>query len=83
MPIYDVRQLDSFDFRPRDLRDITSLPRWDPENTTDGDLDANRFVATIGYTVNTFQTGGRETGMPQMPAVLLNIMFVLVLGLTT
>ena len=83
MPIYDVRHLPSFDFRPRELRDIASLPRWDAQHETDGDLDANSFVATVGYTVNTFPTGGRDTGMPAMPTVLLNIMFVMVLGLAT
>ena len=83
MPIYDVRKLDSFDFRPRDLRDLTSLPLWEPDDSTNGDLDVNRFVATVGYTVNTFPSGGRDTGLPPTTAVLLNIMFVLVLGLTT
>lgn len=83
MPIYDVRQVDSFDFRPRALRDLAALPHWQPDDSTTGDLDVNRFVATVGYTVNTFPSGGRDTGLPPMTAVLLNIMFVLVLGLTT
>ena len=83
MPIYDVRHLDSFEFRPRDLWDLGALPLWVPDESTNGDLDANRFVATVGYTVNTFPTGGRDTGLPPAPAMLLNVMFVLVLGLTT
>jgi hypothetical protein len=82
VPIYDVRSDKSFDFLPSQLRKIGTLPRWESENDSDGDLAPNKYVATIGYTVNTFSGGGKDTGMQQMPAVLLNIMFVLVLGLT-
>jgi hypothetical protein len=80
VPIYDVRFDESFDFLPSQLRDIATLPRWDSGNEMQGDLTANKYVATVGYTVNTFSGGGKDTGMQQMPAVLLNIMFVLVLG---
>jgi hypothetical protein len=82
VPIYDIRSDQSFDFLPSQLREIATLPRWDSENEMQGDLAPNKYVATIGYTASTFSGGGKDTGMQQMPAVLLNVMFVLVLGLT-
>lgn len=72
-----------FAFLPDQLQDVTKLPRWDSDEEMGGDLEANRYVATVGYTVNTFPSGGKDTGMPAMPAVLLNIMFVLLLGTIT
>jgi hypothetical protein len=54
---------------------MEQLPRWEP---ADDDPVANRYVATVGYTVNTFPAGGRDA---QTTAVLFNIMFVLILGI--
>jgi hypothetical protein len=80
VPIYDVRKVKDFDFVPEQLRNIKKLPHWVSEDHSDGDLESNKYIATVAYTVNTFPSGGRETGLPAMTAVLLNVLFVMILG---
>jgi hypothetical protein len=49
-------------------------------HTAGDDLEANKYITTVGYTADTFPAGGKDTGMPKMPGVLLNVMFIIVLG---
>jgi hypothetical protein len=80
VPIYDVRDMSGFEFLPEQLSDVNNLPQWVPDFSSETDLDADQYVVTVGYTENTFLAGGREPGQPKTPAVLLNVMFVIVLG---
>jgi hypothetical protein len=80
VPIYDVRNVSEFEFLPEQLATIKDLPRWVPDFSSETDLEADQYVVTVGYTANTFPAGGREIGQPKTPALLLNVMFVIVLG---
>ena len=70
-----------FSFLPGQLHLLDRLPRWGPDEEFIDDLESNKYVATVGYTANTFPSGGRDSGLPQSTAVLMNIMFVIILGI--
>jgi hypothetical protein len=80
VPIYDVRDMSSFEFLPDQMSNLKNLRQWVPDFSSETDLDADQYVVTVGYTANTFPAGGRELGQPKTPAILLNVMFVIVLG---
>jgi hypothetical protein len=80
VPIYDAREAPGFDFHPEQLLGLKNLPRWDGMLTAGDDLEADKYITTVGYTANTFPAGGKDTGLPKMPGVLFNVMFVIVLG---
>ena len=80
MPIYDVRHVPDFQFLPAQLHDIKQLPRWNPEENNGEDLEGDKYVATVGYTANTFAPSGKDSGSPATPMLLMNVMFVIILG---
>jgi hypothetical protein len=54
---------------------------WGPEEELRMDLEADKYIATVGYTANTFPSNARDPGLQQTLAVWTNVMFVIVLGI--
>ena len=69
-------------FSAAQLQDLANLPRWHSDGDTGDELEPDRYVACVGYTAYTFPAGGKDTNQPATPAVMFNVMFVLILGLT-
>jgi hypothetical protein len=77
VPIYDARKVKGWSFRPKELQDISKLPRFKNGNA---DPIANTYVATVGYTAGTFVSTAAKFQAKARASITTNVMFVVILG---
>jgi hypothetical protein len=76
VPLYDAREDKSFAFSDDDFSRLRDLPFFKGAR----DPEPERYVASVGFTVNSFPYNGNQAGYHGLPQVMLNIMFAIILG---
>jgi hypothetical protein len=77
VPIYDARQDVSFAFTAPDFARLRELPLF---NEGFVDPKPEKYVASVGFTVNSFPYNGTQAEYNGLPQVTLNVMFAIILG---
>ncbi|KAF8333313.1 hypothetical protein F5887DRAFT_1080342 [Amanita rubescens] len=77
VPIYDAREDETFSFGTADFGRVCDLPLFkggfaEPAH--------EKYIASVGFTVNSFPYNGNQAEYKGLPQVTLNIMFAIVLG---